>query len=149
MIDVNLPIEWDVLGEKTVQTAISHKYPLLKREVNLGGCFCDFTSPSGKTLIELKKASSDKGQRYLTRPHHAIGQVLYYQSVMSSDMQQQLEDFTPVLLLFGSNIRKWITEDVRVFRQRHRVKLWAIVSLQNPNIIDLDTGENIHLDLLA
>lgn len=148
MININLPLGWDALGEKTVQSAIHHKYPLMKREVSLGGCFCDFTSPSGRTVIELKKASSDKGSRYLTRPHHSIGQVLYYQSVMSSDLQQPLETITPVLLLFGSDIRKWITEDIRAFRQRHAVKLWAIVSLQNPHIIDLDSGAKIDLDLL-
>lgn len=144
MLNVDLPLAWDSLDEKTVQAAIHHRYPNLEREVNLSNTYLDFLTRS-HFCIELKKSSSSQGSRYLTRPSHAIGQVLGYVSEYSYLHQVPLEEITPVILLYGSSIGRWLSDDVTRLRKMVGCKLWVLVSLANAEVLDLDSEQIINL----
>ncbi len=144
MYDFDLAIGWDCLDEKLVQSAIHKRFPNLEREVKLGSNYVDFLS-SKHYCIELKKCRSDKGSRYLTRPSHAIGQVTGYQSEYSYVMGLDFTSVTPVILLYGSSLGRWMSDEVTRHRERLGVKLWVLVSLANPTVIDVDTNEEVFL----
>lgn len=148
MIDLDLPLAWDSLDEKTVQQAIHSKYPNLEREVNLGGNYVDFLSTRTHTCIELKQASTIKGSRYLTRPSHAIGQVTGYVSEYAYLNNLNPCEVTPVILLYGASLGRWAKEEVTRHRFMLRCKLWCLVSLADPTVIDLDTEKLIDLGAL-
>ncbi len=145
--EIILPSAWDSLDEKTVQAAIHHYYPNLHREVNLDGDFLDFLSPN-HYCIELKKSSSKKGKRHLSRPNHAIGQVLGYKSTYAFNESLGLDQVTPVILLYGSEVGAWKKANVTRLRYMVGVRLWQLVSLANAEVIDLDTGLQIDLGSL-
>lgn len=147
MKNLILPSAWDALDEKTVQAAIHSRYPNLEREVNLEGNFLDFLSPN-HCCIELKKSSSNKGKRYLSRPTHAIGQVLGYRSSYAHLEGLAVDSVRAVILLFGSSPGLWRDDYVTRLRRSVGVELWQIVSLANPEIIDLDSSEQVRLELV-
>lgn len=144
VFDLELSYAWDSLDEKLVQKAIHSRYPNLEREVKLGSNYVDFLS-SKHFCIELKRSSSDKGSRYLTRPSHAIGQVMGYVSEYSFNMNLAPDQVTPVILIYGSELGRWKSDEVTRLRNMLNCKLWVLVSLANPTVIDLDTEQEVDL----
>lgn len=125
------------LPEKLVQDVIhSQCDPLLVfREVNYDGYFLDFLTP--RYLVEVKKATSELGKsNQVARVHASLGQVLFYQAAHEVLYGVTL---TPVILLYGSDIRKYCTDIFTHARRKSGVSLWVLTSLRDGTILDLDT----------
>lgn len=133
---------FDMLPEKLVQQCIhSLCDPLLvDREVSYDGYYCDFRTP--KYLIEVKRASSNGPPNSVARPHSPLGQILYYQVAHSLEFGAEL---TPVILIYGSKIDKYLTKTFTAARHKFGVRLWVLTSLRNGTMIDLDTHQTNHL----
>lgn len=145
-IDGFLSDAWDRLDEKTVQRAIQSSYPRLSREVSLGVGFADFVSPTHR-IIELKKSFSDKGKRYLTRPSHSIGQVLYYRSCYASLLKLPCHKIPATILIYGSSVGSWAEESITKYRQDMGIDLWVLVSLANSEVVCYDSGTVVNLEI--
>lgn len=127
------------LPEKLVQDVLySQCDPLLvSREVNYDGYYLDFLTP--RFLVEVKKATSDSGQsNQVARVHAPLGQVLFYQAAHEILWGQVL---SPVILLYGSDIRKYCTDIFTHARRKAGVHLWVLTSLRDGLILDLDTNQ--------
>lgn len=133
---------FDTLPEKLVQEVIySMCDPLLvSREVGYDGYLCDFLTP--RYLIEVKRASSTGAANSVARIHAPLGQILFYQSAHLLEFGIVLE---PVILIYGSDIRKYLTPTFTHARRRFGIRLWVLTSLRNGTILDLDTQLTNHL----
>lgn len=132
----HLPLAWDSLNEKTVQRAIQHTFPTIQREVNLDGNYLDMLTVN-HTLIEVKKSYA--------KPPQSIGQLMGYKSSYCQATGLGYDEVQTVIMLFGSTLGLWETEAATNLRNMLNCRLWVLVSLANPEIIDADTGEKINL----
>lgn len=133
---------FDRLPEKLVQEVIYSLCDPLKvsREVRYDGYACDFRTP--RHLIEVKRASSDGLPNSVARPHAPLGQILFYQVAHELQFGVSLE---AVILVYGSQVRKYLTESFTAARVKYGVKLWVLTSLKAGTILDTDTSSLINI----
>jgi hypothetical protein len=121
-------VAWDRIREKDVQSAIARLAPTyIRREVKCGECLCDFQTPTH--LIEVKRTQSSQPV------HQVMGQILYYRDVWELQHGDRL---IPTILIYGSDLSRYLCPIFTAVRHRHKISLWLLQSLRSGTILDLD-----------